>query len=66
MGTGFFQCLDASLQVLGISAINAEECKRLVGIGTDGASSSCNTVHFTVNHGIQRCLVAAFQCSEYF
>ena len=39
-GAGLFQCLEASLQVLGISAINAEECKKLVGVGTDGASSN--------------------------
>ena len=37
-GAGLFQCLQASLQALGILAINAEECKKLVGIRTDGAS----------------------------
>lgn len=39
-GTGLFQSLEASLQALRISAINAEESKKLVGIGTDGASSN--------------------------
>ena len=39
-GAGLFQCLQASLQALGISALNAEECKKLAGIGTDGASSN--------------------------
>ena len=39
-GTGLFQCLEASLQVLGISAINAEESKKLVGVGTNDASSN--------------------------
>ena len=38
--SGLFECLQTSLQRIGISAINAEECKKLVGIGTDGASAN--------------------------
>ena len=37
---GLFDCLQSSLQRLGISSINADECKQLVGIGTDGASAN--------------------------
>ena len=39
-GAGLFECLKSSLQRVGISAINAEECKQLIGIGTDGASAN--------------------------
>lgn len=35
---GLLGCLQTSLQSIGISTLNADECKRLVGIGTDGAS----------------------------
>lgn len=37
---GLFDCLEGSLQRLGIEAISAEQCKMLVGIGTDGASAN--------------------------
>ena len=37
---GLFECLQTSLQRIGISAIDAENCKQLVGIGTDGASAN--------------------------
>lgn len=36
---GLFDCLQASLGRIGITALNADQCKRLVGIGTDGASA---------------------------
>ena len=35
---GLFECLQSALQQIGISALNVENCKILVGIGTDGAS----------------------------
>ena len=35
---GLFQCLQSALQTIGINALNVENCKMLVGIGTDGAS----------------------------
>ena len=35
---GLFQCLQSTLQTIGINALNVENCKMLVGIGTDGAS----------------------------
>ncbi len=38
--SGLFDTLQSSLQRIGISAINAEECKQLNGIGTDGASAN--------------------------
>ena len=38
--SGLFECLQTSLQRIGISSINANECKQLVGIGTDGASAN--------------------------
>ena len=38
--SGLFESLQTSLQRIGISAINAEENKKLVGIGTDGASAN--------------------------
>ena len=37
---GLFDCLRLTLQRIGISEINAEECHQLVGIGTDGASAN--------------------------
>ena len=37
---GLFECLQKSLQQLGVSVISAENCKRLIGIGTDGASAN--------------------------
>ena len=38
--TGLFDCLQKALQQFGASVINAENCKRLIGIGTDGASAN--------------------------
>ena len=35
---GLFQCLQSALQTIGINALNVENCKMLVGIGTNGAS----------------------------
>ena len=35
---GLFQCLEESLHKTRIHSINTEECKNLIGIGTDGAS----------------------------
>ena len=35
---GLFECLQSALQQIGISALNVENCKMLVGIGTDDAS----------------------------
>ena len=37
---GLFHVLEGGLQSLGIQEISAEECKKLVGVGTDGASSN--------------------------
>lgn len=37
---GLFQSLKSALLRLGISDIDAENCKRLVGIGSDGASAN--------------------------
>ncbi len=37
---GLFKVLESALQGLGISEISAETCKKLVGIGTDGASAN--------------------------
>ena len=34
------ECLQQALQQFGVSVMNAENCKRLVGIGTDGASAN--------------------------
>ena len=39
-GQGLFDCFQESLKHIGISEINAEQCKFLVGVGTDGASSN--------------------------
>ena len=36
--SGLFECLQTSIQRMGISAINAEERKQLIGFGTDGAN----------------------------
>ena len=35
---GLYTCLQDALKVLGISSISSKDCKRLVGIGTDGAA----------------------------
>ena len=35
-----FDCFQSSLQRLGIHAVDPEQCKMLVGIGTDGASAN--------------------------
>lgn len=37
---GLIACLQTALGRLGISAINSEACRFLVGIGTDGASAN--------------------------
>ena len=37
--SGLFECLSHALSSLGTSAIDAEHCTKLVGFGTDGASS---------------------------
>ena len=37
---GLFHVLEGGLQSLGIQEILAEECKKLVGVGTDSASSN--------------------------
>ena len=39
-GEGLFQCMQGALGRLGITPINSETCKFLVGIGTDGASAN--------------------------
>ena len=39
-GKGLFDCLENSLRIVGIEAMSAEQCKMLVGIGTDGASAN--------------------------
>ena len=38
--TGLFDCPQKALQQFGASVINAENCKRLIGIGTDGVSAN--------------------------
>ncbi len=35
-GQGLFECLETSLTRLGMSCISSEQCKFLVGIGTNG------------------------------
>jgi len=35
---GLFECLQSALQQIGISALNVQNCKMSVGIGTDGTS----------------------------
>ena len=35
---GLFECLQSALQEFGVAALNVENCKMLVGIGTDDAS----------------------------
>ena len=40
---GMFECLQSAVQQIGISALNVENCKMLVGIGTDGASVNIAT-----------------------
>ncbi len=37
---GLFEVLESALQTLGIPAITGESCAKLVGIGTDGASTN--------------------------
>ena len=39
-GQRLFNCLEGGLGRLGITAISPDECKFLVGIGTDGASAN--------------------------
>ena len=39
-GAGLFDCLKSALEKLGISEIDDENCKKLVGIGSDGASAN--------------------------
>ena len=39
-GEGLFHVIENALQDLGIDEISAEKCKKLVGIGTDGASAN--------------------------
>ena len=38
--SGLFQCLQCCLHKIGVKAIDAEECKRLVGIGTDSTNTN--------------------------
>ncbi len=37
---GLIEVLESGLQGLGTKEISAEECKNIVGIGTDGASAN--------------------------
>ena len=37
---GIFDALETALQGLGIAAISREECTKILGIGTDGASAN--------------------------
>ena len=37
---GLFEVLESALQDLGIPEVSAKHCKKLVGIGTDGASAN--------------------------
>ena len=39
-GQGLFDCLESSLHRLGIQAVDSEQCKMLIGIGTDGESAN--------------------------
>ena len=39
-GEGLFTSLESVLQCLGIPSIDAEVCRKLVGVGTDGASAN--------------------------
>ena len=39
-GQGLFDCLKGSLNRLGIQAVDAEQCKIMIGIGSDGASAN--------------------------
>ncbi len=39
-GQGLFDCMECALTKLGVSGINSEACKHLIGIGTDGASAN--------------------------
>ena len=38
--SGLFQCLKCCLHKIGVKAIDAGECKGLVGIGTDGTNTN--------------------------
>ena len=38
--SGLFQCLQCCLHKIGVKAIDAEECKGLVGIGTDSTNTN--------------------------
>ena len=40
MAQGLLKALESELQGLGIQEVTAEQCRRLVGIGTDGASAN--------------------------
>ena len=37
--SGLFACVSQALLSIGISALDAEHCNKLVGFGTDGASA---------------------------
>ena len=39
-GQGLFKALESGLQILGIDQILPEQCAKLVGVGTDGASAN--------------------------
>lgn len=39
-GEGLFASLESALQCLGIPSMDAEVCRKLVGVGTDGASAN--------------------------
>ena len=51
---GLFQVLEGGLQSLGIKQVSAEECKKLVGVGTDGAAS--NIAASGLKGLVERCL----------
>ena len=37
---GLLSCLESALQCLGIQTLDDHECQKIVGFGTDGASSN--------------------------
>ena len=39
-GKGLFECLQTVFQEIGVTALHKENCKSLVGIGTDGTSAN--------------------------
>ena len=43
---GLTDCLQKALQQFGASVINTENCERLIGIGTDGASANVAAAGF--------------------